>query len=67
MAKTRMAVVGAGQFGKNHCRVVHESPRAELVAVVDADPSRAAEMAALYGAEPLSDCGDLAGRVDAAA
>jgi predicted dehydrogenase len=61
-----MAVVGAGQFGKNHCRVVHESPRAELVAVVDADPSRAAEMAALYGAQALGDCGELAGRVDAA-
>ena len=26
-----------GQFGRNHCRVVHESARAELVAVVDTD------------------------------
>ena len=30
-----MAVVGAGAFGKNHLRVLHESHSAELVAVVD--------------------------------
>ena len=46
MSKTRLAVIGAGQFGKNHCRVIHESERAELTAIVDADPARAAEMAA---------------------
>ena len=31
-----------GQFGQNHCRVVRESTRAELTAVVDIDPPRAA-------------------------
>jgi predicted dehydrogenase len=36
-----MAVVGAGAFGQNHVRVIRESSRAELVAVVDSDPSRA--------------------------
>ena len=34
------AVVGAGAFGSNHCRVVRESQRAELTAVVDLDPAR---------------------------
>jgi len=66
MPKTRLAVVGAGQFGRNHCRVVHESERAELVAVVDRDAARAAEMAAFYGARALSDGRELAGLVDAA-
>ncbi len=39
--KLRVAVVGAGQFGQNHIRVVKESPDAEVVAVIDPDPSRA--------------------------
>ena len=62
----RLAVIGAGQFGKNHCRAVHESPRAQLCAVVDTDRGRAAELAALYGAEALTDARQLAGKVDAA-
>jgi predicted dehydrogenase len=66
MPQTRLAVIGAGQFGKNHCRAVHESQRAQLCAVVDTDAARAAELAALYGAEALADAGQLAGKVDAA-
>ena len=58
--------MGAGQFGKNHCRVIHESARAELSAVVDSDAVRAAESAALYRAEALTDFRELAGKVDAA-
>ncbi len=66
MSLPRLAVVGAGQFGRNHCRVVHESERAALAYIVDSDAARAAEAAALYGAEPLTDFHQLAGRVDAA-
>ncbi|HUI55834.1 MAG TPA: Gfo/Idh/MocA family oxidoreductase [Bryobacteraceae bacterium] len=66
MPKHRVAVVGAGQFGKNHCRVVHESERAELCAVVDINSARAAEAAALYQAQPLTDAPDIAGQLDAA-
>jgi predicted dehydrogenase len=66
MRRHRLAVVGAGQFGRNHCRVVHESPRAELVAVVDVDAARAAEAAAAHGALALTDARALAGQVDAA-
>lgn len=36
--KKRIAVIGAGSFGKNHVRVVSESPRAELAMVVDSNP-----------------------------
>jgi len=52
----RIAVIGAGQFGQNHCRVVRQSSRAELTAVVDIDPSRGT----------LADYRELAGKVDAA-
>jgi predicted dehydrogenase len=64
MNKTRVAVVGAGQFGRNHVRVVRESGRAELTAVVDTDPARLAEAAA--GCMTLTDYRDLRGKVDAA-
>jgi predicted dehydrogenase len=66
MSLPRLAVVGAGQFGRNHCRVIHESERAVLACVVDIDAARAAEVAASYGAQPLTDVRELAGRVDAA-
>jgi len=66
MPQMRLAVVGAGQFGKNHCRVVHESERARLCAVVDADGGRASAVAAQYGAEALTDYRELRGKVDAA-
>jgi predicted dehydrogenase len=66
MSLPRLAVVGAGQFGRNHCRVIHESERAALAFVVDTDATRAAEVAASYGAQSLTDVRELAGRVDAA-
>jgi len=37
----RVAVIGAGAFGKNHVRVVSESSRAELTHVIDTNPERA--------------------------
>jgi len=66
MPKIRLAVVGAGQFGRNHCRVAKEAERAELAAIVDIDRSRAEEAAAAHGGAALTDARELAGRVDAA-
>ena len=66
MARKKLAVIGAGQFGKNHCRVVFESDRAELSFVVDTDEERAREAAAAHQAEPLQDYRALVGQVDAA-
>jgi len=56
MTKPRIAVIGAGAFGQNHCRVVRESDRADLVAVVDLDPARGT----------LTDYRQLPGQIDAA-
>src|SRR5260370_34757868 len=64
MNKPRVAVVGAGQFGRNHVRVARESTRSELVAVVDTDPARAHEAAA--GRLAFTDYRELRGCVDAA-
>ena len=62
LQRVRVAVVGAGQFGRNHVRIAAQSPRAELVAVVDLDPQRASEAGRLA----LTDYRDLIGKVDAA-
>ena len=59
MPKHRIAVIGAGAFGANHCRVVHESDRAELAAVVDLDAARARDAAAKYGALAFTDPGEF--------
>jgi predicted dehydrogenase len=66
MPKHKVAVIGAGGFGANHCRVVHESDRAELTAVVDIDAARAQEAAVKYGAEAFTDACEVTGRVNAA-
>ena len=66
MSKIKLAVVGAGQFGRNHCRVARETERAELLHIVDIDRARAEEAAAAHGAVALTDARELAGRVDAA-
>ena len=55
MNKLRVAVVGAGEFGKRHMRAIAQSSRADLAAVVDIDPARAAEAAAAYSCEVLPD------------
>ncbi len=61
---TRVGVIGAGSFGRNHVRVVRESPRAELSFVVDPDLSRAREGAG--EAKTASDYREIVGHVDAA-
>ena len=66
MEKTRIAVIGAGAFGKNHLRVLHESPDAELVAVVDTDPGRSAEAADQHHCRAITNLSELPGLVDAA-
>jgi predicted dehydrogenase len=63
--KVRVAVVGAGEFGRNHARVYREIEGAELVGVFDKDASRAASVAAEFQSQPLQGLEELRGRVDA--
>ena len=66
MANLSVAVVGTGSFGKNHLRVVHNSPHADLAGVLDVDTARAREIAAPYGCSVFSSLEDLAAHADAA-
>lgn len=64
--KLRVAVVGAGDFGRNHARVYGELPDAELIGIMDANSARAAQVATEFSTEVFPDIDSLAGRVDAA-
>lgn len=54
MKKLGVAVIGTGQWGKNHARVYHELPSTELIAVCDVNRERAQAMAKQYGAKAYS-------------
>jgi predicted dehydrogenase len=66
VSSVRVAVVGAGVFGRHHLRVLRDSSRAELVAAVDIDEAKAARAAAEFSCRALSDWRALEGKVDAA-
>ena len=66
MTKVRVAVIGAGVFGRHHLRVLSQSLNATLVGVADADPERAAQAAAEHNCLTFATLGELAGNVDAA-
>lgn len=64
MPALRVAVIGAGAFGRNHLRVYRELEAAapetvQLVAVVDADPTVRAEAAARYNIPAFETVSDL--------
>lgn len=61
-----MAVVGAGAFGRNHLRVLKQSERAELAAVLDTDQGRARAAAAEFGCRAVERLDDVASLADAA-
>jgi predicted dehydrogenase len=60
-----VALVGAGEFGRNHARVYREMENVEFVAVVDTDPAKAAALAAEFQIPALSNVAELQGRADA--
>ena len=64
--KPRVAVAGAGAFGKNHLRIIHQSEHAELAGVYDLDGSRAAQVAEPYGCRVFASLDELAEHADAA-
>ncbi|MEI6674740.1 MAG: Gfo/Idh/MocA family oxidoreductase [Verrucomicrobiota bacterium] len=66
MRKIRAGVAGAGAMGRNHARVYSLLENAELTAVYDADPARAAAVAAAFGAQPVASLEALAGLCEVA-
>src|SRR5512133_644024 len=63
--KIRTAVIGAGKMGSIHAKVYSQLPESQLVAVVDADQARAAQLAEKYGCAAFTDCAEVFDKVDA--
>jgi predicted dehydrogenase len=57
----RIAVAGAGVFGRNHMRVIRESGEAVLAGVYDTDRARAEQAAAEFGCTAFASLEELAG------
>lgn len=64
--KTRVAVVGCGEFGRHHARVYREMENVELAGVFDQNAERAAQIAQEFQTRTFERLEDLPGAVDAA-
>src|SRR5215467_951239 len=64
--RIRVAVVGCGEFGRNHARVYREMESAQLVGVFDTDPLRAAAFAQEFATQAFASLEALRGQADAA-
>src|SRR6266571_4053459 len=64
--KIRVAVVGIGEFGRNHARVYRELEGAELIGVFDQNQERGAAVAAEFQTQVLQSLEELRGQADAA-
>ncbi|WXG45278.1 MAG: Gfo/Idh/MocA family oxidoreductase [Candidatus Atabeyarchaeum deiterrae] len=53
--KLKCAVIGAGWFGRAHCRVYRDLDNAQLTSIADPDYSRAMEVSSLYGCKAYAD------------
>jgi predicted dehydrogenase len=62
----RVAVVGCGEFGRNHARVYRDITDVELVGVLDANKERAAKVAQEFQVSAFESLQELKGAVDAA-
>src|SRR5262245_35913772 len=66
-APIRTAVIGVGVFGRNHARVLSELQKAgatELVAVCDANPERAAEIAMEFRCQAFTSLDQLLAKTE---
>jgi len=59
MKNLKLAVIGAGAFGRNHVRVASKLPGAELVAIVDQDLAKAQQLAAEHGGQAFTSLDSL--------
>jgi predicted dehydrogenase len=63
--KIRTAVIGAGKMGAIHAKVYSQLAQSELVAIVDVDRAKAAQLAQTYGCLAFADGADILDKVDA--
>ena len=58
MNRRRLALIGAGQMGSTHARVISESSIADLDVVIDVDPEAAKRVAGIYETVPSTNLAD---------
>jgi predicted dehydrogenase len=61
----KVAVIGVGHLGRHHARILAAIAGTDMIAVVDINAQRAAEIAAQYGTRAYTDWHDLLGKVEA--
>ena len=66
MRKVRVGVFGVGSLGQHHARIYSELSDVSFVGVYDANPERAAEMAAKFNTQSFTSLEALAEKVEAA-
>lgn len=66
MKDIRVAVIGAGAFGKNHARIVHELRGVELCGILDTDVTKAELLAQEYSSSAYGSLEEILGTLDAA-
>jgi predicted dehydrogenase len=64
--KVRVAVVGCGEFGRNHIRVYRGLENVELVGVFDQNAERGQQVAQEFSTRAFSSLGELRGAAEAA-
>ncbi|HEY7545947.1 MAG TPA: Gfo/Idh/MocA family oxidoreductase [Blastocatellia bacterium] len=62
----KVAVIGAGHFGREHARIYSALEQASLVAVCDTNPAAGQRVAEEYNSTWVADYRELIGRIDAA-
>jgi predicted dehydrogenase len=66
MRGIRVAVIGAGTFGRHHIRAIKQIPEADLVAIIDLDLERAQQLANEYGSRAFGTAEEALSHIDAA-
>jgi predicted dehydrogenase len=66
MKAIRVAVIGAGTFGRHHVRGIKQLQQADLVAIVDLDLNKAQQLANEYGSRAFRTVEEVLAQIDAA-
>ncbi|MBV8553713.1 MAG: Gfo/Idh/MocA family oxidoreductase [Acidobacteriaceae bacterium] len=64
--KIRVAVIGAGSFGRNHVRILSHMAGVELAAIVDSDHERARKLAQEHGSQAYAAVEQMPAAIQAA-
>lgn len=60
----KVGIVGVGQFGQNHARILNESDKCEFMGLYDKDQKRAAEISERLGTKSFPDFDSLISDID---